>query len=201
MVILASSKELMKEIKENLRKEFTITDLGPIRHILGMEITRNRPKRQLLLTQKQYTIKILKKFHLDDANPVPTPIDTYTTFTKTPDDESGQTNIPYANAIGSLMYLAVGTRPDIAFAVQTLSRYSNKPNSTHWTGIKRIFRYLQGSDGLGIAYSGNGEIQLMGYSDADWGSNKDDRKSISGYTFLIGGSPVAWSSKKQATVA
>ena len=108
------------------------------------------------------------------------------------------------------MYAALGTRPDISYAVQALSQYSSRPGPEHWTAVKRVFRYLKGTQYYGITYKGQGEtrmtayyrnFRLEGYSDADWGSNPDDRRSISGYAFLIGNGVIAWSSKKQTTVA
>ena len=99
---------------------------------------------------------------------------------------------------------------DISYAVQALSQYSLRPGPEHWTAVKRVFRYLKGTHTYSINYTGKGEtrlrayydnLRLEGYSDADWGSNPDDRRSISGYAFLVGNAVVAWSSKKQTTVA
>jgi hypothetical protein len=122
-----------------------------------------------------------------------------------PDVEKIQslTKFGYANLIGSLMYLAVATRPDIAYSVNKLAQYTSEPRSKHWTAIKRIFRYLKGTKHHGIVYGGSPEVlddKLNFYCDADWASDHD-RKSISGYVVTIAGGAVAWSSKKQATVA
>ena len=105
----------------------------------------------------------------------------------------------YQSVVGSLMYLATCTRPDIAYAVGMLARFASKPNRSHWTAAKRVLRYLRGTDNLGILYKGESEIQ--GYSDADWVGDTDDRKSTSGYFFLIAKGPVSWKSRKQSTVA
>ena len=85
-------------------------------------------------------------------------------------------------AIGSLMYAAIGTRPDISFAVQNLSQFTQNPGPEHWTAVKRIFRYLNGTKDLGLTYGGkdNVDLSIIAYSDADWASNPNDRKSISG---------------------
>jgi hypothetical protein len=101
------------------------------------------------------------------------------------------------------MYAAIGTRPDLAFAVQKLAQFSHKPLNEHWKAIKRVLRYVKGTLDLGITYSGTEDtpINAEGFSDADWASDRLDRKSISGYVFTLGGGAIAWSSKKQQTVA
>jgi hypothetical protein len=101
------------------------------------------------------------------------------------------------------MYAAIGTRPDLAFAVQKLAQFSHMPSNEHWKAVKRVLRYVKGTLDLGIVYSraDDPSLTVHGYSDADWASDRIDRKSISGYTFILGGGAIAWSSKKQQTVA
>ena len=108
-------------------------------------------------------------------------------------------NIPYHEAVRSLMYAALGTHPDIAFTVQTVSRFSIKPGIVHWNAVKRIFRYLKGTMELWLTY-GVSKSDLTGYTDAD-GSMAEDRHAISGYAFLIHGGAVSWSAKRQEIVA
>jgi len=108
-------------------------------------------------------------------------------------------DVPYHEAVGSLMYAALGTRPDIAFAVQTVSRFSTKPGSTPWEAVKRIFRYLKGTTDLWLTY-GISKMDLTGYADAD-GSMAEDRHAISGYAFMIHGGAVSWSTKRQEIIA
>jgi hypothetical protein len=110
-------------------------------------------------------------------------------------------NIPYKEAIGSLMYLMIGTRPDIAAAVCKLSQFMQNPGLNHWSAIKRVFRYLQGTKDYELVYKPNKNISVVGYSDADWANDLDDRKSISGYIFKVNGNTVSWSCKKQKVVA
>jgi hypothetical protein len=107
--------------------------------------------------------------------------------------------IPYQSAIGSLMYAMLGTRPDIAYAVGATSRYCSNPGPSHWVAVKRIFRYLKGTMNHELEYKGQG--QLIGYTDADWAGDIDDRRSTTGYTFIVGGGSVTWNSRKQQTVA
>ena len=108
-------------------------------------------------------------------------------------------NVPYREAVGLLMYAALGTRPDIAFAVQTVSCFSIRPGIAHWEAVKKIFRYLKGTKNLWLTYGG-GKKEVIGYADAD-GSMAEDRHVISGYTFLLNGGAVSWSAKRQEIIA
>lgn len=107
----------------------------------------------------------------------------------------------YQSAVGSLLYMSTSTRPDIAFAVGNVARFSANPTRLHWTGVKRIFRYLKGTSDMGLYYSSSVEDDLVGYSDSDWAGDCDDRRSVSGYMFKLCGAPISWRSKKQTTVA
>ncbi len=111
--------------------------------------------------------------------------------------------IPYQEAIGSLMYLSQCTRPDISFAVNKLSRYNySNPGIKHWQAVKHLLRYLKGTSSNKLEFKkSNEDPDIVGYVDADWGSQVDDRKSTTGYLFKAQGSAISWSSKKQTTVA
>ena len=108
-------------------------------------------------------------------------------------------NVPYHEAVGSLMYATLGTRPDICFAVQTISRFNSKPGLVHWEAVKRIFRYLKGTKDLWLGYGGLTK-ELVGYANAD-GSMAEDRRAISGYAFMINGGAVSWSAKRQEIIS
>jgi hypothetical protein len=107
----------------------------------------------------------------------------------------------YQSAIGGLMYLSMSTRPDITYAVGNLARFSSKPTKTHWTALKRVLRYLKGTMKHGILYSQNESAVCVGFSDADWAGDINDRKSTSGYLFQMSGGAVTWKSQKQSCVA
>ena len=132
---------------------------------------------------------------------VETPVDVGTKLEKATSEEGSIDQQLYQSAVGSLMYLSVSTRPDIAFAVGSLARFSTKPTKVHWTALKRVFRYLRGTINLGILYSQKGLQECVGFSDADWAGDVNDRKSTSGYLFLISGGAVTWKSRKQGCVA
>jgi hypothetical protein len=116
--------------------------------------------------------------------------------------------VPYQSAVGALMYAMLGTRPDIAFAVTKLSQFSQNPGPAHWKALKRVLRYLKGTLDYQLTYRGTSKSPridtfptLTGYCDADWGSDIDDRRSVTGYAFILAGAAISWQAKKQPTVA
>jgi hypothetical protein len=114
------------------------------------------------------------------------------------EDIAKMKNVPYREAVGSLMYAAMGTRPDIAFATSTVAQFCENPGWMHWEAVKRIFRYLLGTKNLELVYGGE-RRGLEGYVDAD-GASQEHRRAISGYLFMVDGGAVSWSSKKQELV-
>ena len=99
------------------------------------------------------------------------------------------------------MYLSVCTQPDIAYAVNSLARFTSNPTNDHWTALKRLLRYLMGTQKLGILFTKDGSNTCIGYTDADWAGDLVDRKSTSGYIFLLSGGAISWKSQKQRCVA
>ena len=110
------------------------------------------------------------------------------------------TAIPYSSAVGSLMYAMTATRPDIAFAVSALSAFMANPGEKHWIALKRVLRYLQGTRHYTLVLGGS-QVELRGWCDADWGTDKDTRRSVTGYIFKVGNGVISWQSKRQPTVA
>ncbi|THH19984.1 hypothetical protein EUX98_g8666 [Antrodiella citrinella] len=201
MAIFASDKSLMTQVKAEIASHVPITDLGPIKFFLGLHVDRNRPKHSITLHQSKYIRTILDRFHQADAHTVSTPLDQSAKLCARTNIATGTSpEFPYANAIGSLMYAAVSTRPDISYAVQTLSQFTSNFDQSHINAVKHVFRYLKATPTLGITFR-TSDVTLSGYSDADWGQDLTNRRSISGYFFMIGRSPISWSSKKQSTVA
>ena len=204
LTIVASSTELIAEVKSKLREAFEISDEGEIHWILGFAVIRNRAARTLSLSQTAYIEAIVRRFGLEDAKPLSTPMDPHVQLTteqspSTTAEVAEMRNVPYREAVGSLMYASLGTRPDITYAVSALSRFSENPGRAHWEACKRVFRYLMGTKTLRLTY-GAKEVDLIGFTDAD-GSMHDDRKAISGYAFLIDGGAVSWASKKQEIIS
>ncbi|GMG17193.1 unnamed protein product [Phytophthora fragariaefolia] len=108
---------------------------------------------------------------------------------------------PYRSLIGSLMYLACGTRPDISVAVAKLSRFLGNPGEKHWNSGIKVVKYFLKTKNIGILYDGASSSELVAYSDADWTGNRDDRRSVSGMMVMMCGAPVVWRSTFQKTVA
>lgn len=151
--------------------------------------------------QKAYTTQIIERFGMNDAKPVFIPADPHAILDPAEENESDIPNIPYREAVGSLMFLAVVSRPDITFAVNVLSRFLNKHNQNRWNAAKRVFKYLIGTAELGIMYKSdeNGFI-LEGYSDADFAGDIETRRSTTGYMFMLANGPVTWTSQRQKSV-
>jgi hypothetical protein len=119
---------------------------------------------------------------------------------KTPEERKRMENTPYASALGSLMYAMLFTRPDLCYAVGLLSRYQKNPGIEHWKQIKHALRYVKATLDYSLCFNQK-DLQLQGYTDADWQGDPDDRKSTSGYLFTIAGGAISWRSKKQDSVA
>lgn len=201
LTMLAKTRQLMDRLKDELKSRFEMTDLGSVRQIVGIEVIRDRSQRKMMLRQSAYIKKVLDRFRMMECNPVSTPLDLHTQLVAASKDVEAA-RVPYREAVGSLMYAAVGTRPDLAFPVQALSQYCECPTDEHWGAIKRTMRYLRGTLDWGIVFEpSNDSIILSGYTDADWGANRDDRKSISGQVFYLCGGPIVWASRKQKSVA
>ena len=203
-VILASNdgSTLNKE-KAKLSKHFEMVNQGEIHFCLGMTIKRNRAKKILSIDQRAYLENVLKRFKMHESKPVATPMEAGKRYKQLENGEESVNIKEYQAAIGCLTYASIATRPDLSAAVGELSKFMSNPGKEHWSGIKRIMRYVNGTLNYGLQYEsvGNGEINLSGYADADWGGDLIGRKSTSGYVFKLGSSTVSWRSKRQSVVA
>ncbi len=202
-ILTGSSAKLIAQYKQKLNEHYELTDLGPVDYLLGIKVTRNRETHTISLSQSGYIKAILARFLLNDAKPLDTPMLPGADYSKkdsptSPTEVARMKKVPYREALGSLMYASVATRPDISFAVSTLSQFLENPGEAHWEAVKRIFRYLSGTRGLALTY-GRDSHDLLGYTDAD-GASQDHRRAISGYLFLIDGGAISWSSRKQELV-
>jgi len=196
--IVASSQPLINRFKITIEKHVEITDMGDLHWILGIEVRRIREEQRILLSQRSYIDSILQCYGLDNLKPISTPMDPNVKLMSaqspmTTDDITKMRDVPYHEAVGSLMYASLGTQPDITFAVQTLSCFATNPSLAHWEAVKRVFHYLKGTKELWLSF-GRRKVDLEGYTDAD-GSMMEDRRAISRYTFIIYGGVVSWSAK------
>lgn len=200
--LVTSSKGLMIKLKSDLGSRYDIVDLGEARWLLGFEIQRDRHTRTLTLSQAGYIATLLERFRMTDAYALSVPLDPHVNLFDvelTAKDHSEMATRPYARLIGSLMYAAIGTRPDVAFTVSLLARFMSDPAPVHWDAAKRVLRYLKGTRDLRLTFSGSDE-GLIGFTDADWCS-LPHRHSISGYVFTFSGGAVSWRSRKQPIIS
>ena len=135
---------------------------------------------------------------MNKAKPVSTPLaNHFKLFSeqcpKTDKEIEDMAKVPYASAVGCLMYAMVCTRPDLAHAVSQVCKYMSKPGRRHWEAVKWIFRYLKGTVGHGIIFGSQQDDPLVvGYVDLNYAGDLDDRRSITGYVFTLGGGPICW---------
>jgi transposase InsO family protein len=198
-LIFYKDEKMLKNIKKYLCENFLMKDLGTAKSCLGIKITQK--DFNITLDQSRYILEILGKFGLSEAKPVGTPVSTSHKLTKHVDpDKSLVGKVPYQEAIGSLLFIANCTRPDISFAVSELSKYNLNHDGTHWMAVKRVFRYLRGTVDMQLCYK-EPMAELEGYCDADWASDVEERRSCTGYLFKMSGGAISWRSKRQATIA
>ncbi|XP_028801836.1 uncharacterized protein LOC114757013 [Neltuma alba] len=176
---------------------FALKDLGPLYYFLGLEIYRDASG--LYLNQGKYVLDLLKKFNMLDCAPVPTPMVTGRSFSIS-DGELMTNPSLYQKAIGSLQYLT-SMRPDIAYSVNKLSQFLSRPTTVHFQGVKRILRYLKGTYHFGLHVKPLNSFWLMAFTDADWATDVDDKKSMARLCVYLGGTLVLWSSHKQRVIS
>ena len=192
ILIFASSPSDSTRVKEQLSKQYKMKDLGAARIFIGLEIARNREKRQIHLHQQRYIESILKLVKMQQANGLSTPLDANV---KLHADKGSQAAIStYQSQVGKLMYAMLGTRPDLAYAISTLARFNACPTVTHATAVKRTLRYLSSTRFHGLLYKG--DSKLTGYCDSDWAGDLDTRRSTTGYVFLLANAAISWKSRR-----
>ncbi|KAE8674962.1 hypothetical protein F3Y22_tig00111708pilonHSYRG00377 [Hibiscus syriacus] len=209
MLIASKSQKEIDKLKAQLNQEFEMKDLGEAKKILGMEISRDRQRWKLFLTQKQYLRKVLQCFGMNEnTKHVSIPLASHLKLSfqlspKTNEERVYMAKVPYANAVGSLMYAMVCTRPDISQAVGVVSMYMHDPGEGHWQAVKWIIRYLQQTVDVGLVFKQYEELGqcVVGYTDSDYAGDLDKRRSTTGYLFTLAKAPVCWKSTLQSTVA
>jgi hypothetical protein len=191
-----------ERIHTALKDRFNITSLGDSKFMLGMRITRDRRARTIKLDQELYVTKALEKFGLQECKPEKTPAVQSTGLNL--DRDTTPTDLKeFQEKVGTLLYAAISTRPDISFAVNQLTQRMQSPTRADAKACDRVFRFLAGTRSLGLLFGRNADkpLSVSVYADADWGNDKRDRKSITGWIAMVGGDPVSWASKKQKVVA
>ena len=199
ILIATNDMQEMAKIKKELKTSFKMKDLGPVHYCLGIEFKQDT-NGTVKMTQRKYVEDTLIRFGMKDCKPINTPLDGNQKMKLPKANEELSENYPYQNLIGCLMYLAVSTRPDIAYAVSALSQFNVRHGLEHWNAAKRVLRYLKSTSNYGLTFKKTGK-DLVGYVDAVWAGCPDDRRSYTGYAFIFGNAAVSWEAKKQRTVA
>lgn len=156
LLIAGTDIEAIMWIKGELNTRFEMKDLGEAKVCIGLEIRRDRKEKTLSLTQSKYAASVLKRFNMSDCNPCTTPMEKLQGRVEDVGNDP-ESHAPYRQAIGCLMFLMVGTRPDLAYAIGRLSQHGADPRESHWTAVKRVLRYVRGTQNLGIVFNNKSE--------------------------------------------
>lgn len=199
-MVLTSSEKLKEDLVQKLSEKLKIKELGLLRYFLNIKFEVQREQKYFKMTQENYIANIVENFRLQDCNIKKTPLDASVKLEKI-EDSPTVTSFPYAEGVGSCLYLSQTSRPDICYAATYLSSFNNDPRRVHIEALKHLIKYLKGTKTLALTLKNDQSDQIVGYSDADWANDIRDRKSVTGYIFFYNGSPISWSSKKQKTPA
>lgn len=197
IILAGPNLHLLHQLQDTLQHRFKLKTLGPLKYFLGFEIARSTSG--LFLSQRKYTLQLLADTGYTNSKPAKAPMDPRLRLN---DEDGDALDNPshYRQLIGRLLYLTL-SRPDITFAVNTLSQFLSSPRTTHLTALHHLLRYLKGSPGQGILYSTTSSLHLRGFSDSDWATCPITRRSITGYCIFIGDCLISWKTKKQPTVS
>ncbi|KAL0438789.1 UNVERIFIED_CONTAM: Retrovirus-related Pol polyprotein from transposon RE2 [Sesamum latifolium] len=195
VLLTGTSLPALNDVKHYLDDLFTIKDLGNAKYFLGLELALS--DQGTYVTQRKYLLDIIHDCRLDDAKATATPLPAGIKF----DASSGPCHASpeqYRRLVGRPLYLEF-SRPDISFAVQQLSQFIQCPRQPHWDVALYLVRYLKGSSTLGLFFAVDSSLPLTAYSDFDWASCLDTRRSVTGYCIFLGASLISWKTKKQTT--
>ncbi|KAL0537750.1 hypothetical protein IC582_026735 [Cucumis melo] len=208
MILVSKDYAEICELKKQLSNEFEMKDLGELKRILGMDVKRDKEKGLLTISQESYVIKLLEKYNMSGSKAVSTPLASHFRLSSsqcpvTKQERIEMSNIPYCNAVGSIMYLMICTRPDLGYAMSMISRFMSNPGKEHWKAVKWVLRYLKGSASVSLCYSRDCDKStlLEGFTDADYAADLDKRRSLSGHIFRLYGNVVSWKVNLQPVVA
>ncbi|CAI7823753.1 unnamed protein product [Closterium sp. NIES-53] len=202
LVFASADTAGLAHVKSELQKRHTCTDLGELRSYLGLQITRDRARRTIALTQSHMVQQVLERFGFTYSSPQATPLSTRHSLSALPSDESVESSGPYPELVGCLMYLMTCTRPDLAYPLSILARYvaPGRHRPEHMAAAKRVLRYLCSKSGLGLVLGGRSPVVLTGHADASWADDQATQRSSQGYTFSLGSGSVSWRSTRSSSV-
>lgn len=199
-IVCSSLQSRLEDIVRYLENVFEMTH-GDVECFVGIQIRRNPERNLIHISQEKYIEKILEKFQMENCYPKTVPADPHARLSNNAERDP-KDSFPFREAVGSLMFAATCTRPDIAFAVNQVAQFSTNPAKAHWEAVKRILSYLRGTITSGICYGGVQERNmLLTYSDSDYAGDLVTRKSTTGVFCFLNGGPVSWSSHRQDCVS
>ncbi|TFY51065.1 hypothetical protein EVJ58_g10757 [Rhodofomes roseus] len=201
LLLLGDSKPFIDSVKERLSREYQMTDLGAVQRFLGLRIHRERSTRKLFVDQEDYLETVLERFGMSNCKEARTPLPAGANLLSSTETATEEFRTKYQSIIGSIMYAMLGTRPDIAFAVTRLAKFSSNPSKEHMRLAFYVLRYLQGTKRFALCYDGGSNSGLIAYSDSDWAEDRDDRHSTSGFIFMMANCVISWASRRQPTVS
>ncbi|XP_067943244.1 uncharacterized protein [Watersipora subatra] len=199
LIIMSDDDASLMQVKHALSNQFKMKDFGPLHYCLGVNIDQH--ESSISLDQQYYLQQVINRFGMQDSNPVSTPADINVKLIKYDGISKPVDSKKYQAMVGSLLYASVATCPDIAQAISEVSKYNSCPTEAHLTAVKRIICYIKGTLTTKLCYNKSDEAKVIGYSDANWARDLDNRCSTSGNVFLMSGGAVSWQSKRQNTVA
>ena len=199
VLFLGKSKKDIDSLKKRFMAIWECRDLGDTKEFLRMRILRS--KGRILIDQKDYLQKVLQRFNLTNAKSVPTPLPEGYHPTPNKGTATPELRASYQQVIGSLLYIMIGTRPDIAYAVTKLAQFAANPSEDHLNRALYICRYLLGTADYALIYNGKGDGGLIAYADSDWASDPVTRKSTTGYLVKLADGVFCWNSRAQKSIA
>ncbi|CAI7802459.1 unnamed protein product [Closterium sp. NIES-53] len=202
LVFATADTEALALVKSELQKKHSCTNLGELRSYLGLQITRDRARRTITLTQSHMVQQVLQRFGCSWSSAQATPLATGHSLSAPPSDESVELSGPYPELVGCLMYLMTWTRPDLAYPLGLLARYvaPGRHQKVHMDAAKRVLRYLCSTSGMGLVLGGRGDVVLTCHSNASWVDDQATQWSSQGYTFSLGSGSVSWHSTRSSSV-
>ncbi|CAI7906818.1 unnamed protein product [Closterium sp. NIES-54] len=203
LIFATADTKALTLVKSELQNRHNCTDLGELRSYLGLQITRDRARRTITLTQSHMVHQILQRFGFQFSSPQPTPLSTSHSLSAPPSDESVDPSGPYLELVGCLMYLMTCTRPDLAYPLSLLARYvaPGRHRKVHWDAAKRVLRYLCSTSSMGLVLGGRGPDVLTGHAHASWVDDSATQRSSQGYTFSLGSGFLLWRSTSSSCEA
>lgn len=198
IIITSNNDDDVVSVMASLTDHFKLRDLGPLRYFFGLEIDRS--STGISVSQRKYTLELLEDTGFLASKTSSIPMEPSNVLCQDNVEPLLDDPLVYRRLVGKLMYLTI-TRPDITFAVNKLCQYCSAPKGSHLHAAYKVLHYLKGTIGLGLFYSSTTDFTLSAFTDADWNSCKDSRRSTSGFCMFLGTSLISWKSMKQDTVS